>query len=176
MFSKLLAIQEEEKDVEEIKEEYEDLEFQMFRIQANLKEIAKEWQVIGLDQTKHDNWVIVYAHDNGRMCNIMLCECNEAFRGNWDFMIQAKYKKDNSIHIGDIKGEENKGFGSICMNYLKEVAEEQNVQYITGDIAKRDWDHLDRLIHFYKKHNFDVDIDYDNKNGEIQWNLMNEFN
>lgn len=59
------------------------------------------------------------------------------------------------------------------MNYLKEVAKEQNIRYITGDIAKRDWDHIDTLVHFYKKHDFHIDIDKETKSGEIVWQPYN---
>ncbi len=174
MFQKsAFAIDEREnKNPEELKEEIEDLEFQVFRMQENLKEIAKKWQVIGIEQTKENNWVIIYASDDGDTCKIMLNECDSAFRGMWDFSIQAQYANENTIHIGDIKGPENKGYGSICMHYLKEVAKEQNIQYITGDIAKRDWDHKERLVHFYKKHNFKVNIDKESKSGDIEWNLV----
>ncbi|QOY35639.1 GNAT family N-acetyltransferase [Anaerobacillus isosaccharinicus] len=163
--------QQETKTEDELKEEIEDLEFQMFRIQDNLKEIAKKWQVIGVEQTKENNWVIVYAADDGDTCKIMLNDCESAFLGKWDFSIQASYADENTIHIGDIKGPENKGYGSILINYLKELAKEQNIHMITGDIAKRDWDHKDRLVHFYKKHNFKVNIDKETKSGEIEWRL-----
>ncbi|MEC1826458.1 hypothetical protein P9E84_21845, partial [Bacillus paralicheniformis] len=53
--------------------------------------------------------------------------------------------------------------------YLKEKAREHNIPVITGDIAERDWDHVDRLIHFYEKHHFEVTIDPGLKSGEIQW-------
>jgi diamine N-acetyltransferase len=161
----------ETKSEDELKEEIEDLEFQMLRMQDNLKEIAKKWQVIGVEQTPDNNWVIIYAADDGETCKIMLSDCESAFLGKWDFAIQASYADDNTIHIGDIKGPENKGYGSILMNYLKELAKNQNIHTITGDIAKRDWDHKDRLVHFYKKHNFKVNIDKETKSGEIQWRL-----
>ncbi|TLS36049.1 GNAT family N-acetyltransferase [Pseudalkalibacillus caeni] len=147
----------------------EELQFQIFRMQENMKQIAKKWEVIGIDQTKDDSLVIVYAFDDGKQCKIMLNECDSAFQGNWDFSIQATYKKDNRIHIGDIKGPSNRGYGSICMNYLKERAKDNNIPTITGDIAERDWGHVDRLIHFYEKHNFDVMLDKEDKSGEIVW-------
>lgn len=159
-----------EKDHDELVQDYENLEFQLFRMQENLKEIAKKWQVIGIEQAKDNNWVIVYLLDDGYTCKIMINECDTAFKGVWDFSIQASYEKNNTIHIGDIKGEENKGYGSICMKYLKQLAMENNIQYITGDIAKRDWDHVDRLIHFYKKHQFKVTIEPAKKSGDIIWN------
>ncbi|MFA9560109.1 hypothetical protein ACERII_22600 [Evansella sp. AB-rgal1] len=159
----------EDKKKEEIIEEFEDLEFQIFRMRENIKEIAKRSQILGIDQTKEQKWVIVYAEDDGNLCKIMLHDCETPYNGKWDFSIHAQYD-ENKIHIDDIRGEENRGFGTVCMKYLKEHAEDQNVQYITGDIVKRDWDHLDRLIHFYKKHNFQIDIEHEKKQGEIYWN------
>ncbi|PIB52450.1 hypothetical protein AOA60_26370, partial [Pseudomonas sp. 2822-17] len=55
--------QKEDKKKEEIVEEYEDLEFQIFRMKENMKEIAKHHQVLGIDQTKEEKWVIVYSVD-----------------------------------------------------------------------------------------------------------------
>ncbi|MFC3884514.1 hypothetical protein ACFOU2_13760 [Bacillus songklensis] len=170
LFSRLRMEEEEKKDPIELKKDLEDLEFQLFRMQDNLKEIAKKGQVIGIDQSKEDKWVIVYAVDDGNSCKVMLNECESAYKGVWDFSIHAVYFDDNAIHIGDIKGPANKGYGSICMNYLKDIAKEQNIPFITGDIAERDWDHLDRLIHFYEKHHFRVSVDRETKSGEIKWN------
>lgn len=148
----------------------EELEFQLFRMQENMKNIAKEAQVMGIDQTKEDKWVIVYSKDDGNSCRVMISDCETAYKGIWDFSIQAVYQDDETIKIGDIKGPSNLGYGSICMSYLKEIARNQNIPYITGDLAERDWDHLNRLIHFYKKHHFQVYVDRENKSGEIVWN------
>lgn len=162
-----LGAEEEKKDPEELEQNLEELEFQVFRMQENVKEIAKKSQIVGIEQTKEEKWVIVSIVDDGHACKIMLNDCESSYRGNWDFSIQAKYEGGSTIHIGDIKGEENKGYGSICMSYLKEHAKDQNVQFIKGDLAKRDWDHLDRLIHFYEKHDFDVEVDHENRCGSI---------
>ncbi|GAE30632.1 hypothetical protein [Halalkalibacter hemicellulosilyticus] len=147
----------------------DDIEFQLFRLQQNVKEIAKDKQVIGIEQSKDEKWVIVSMIDDGHSCHIMIHECHSAYRGHWDFMLQAQYTDDFSIFIGDIKGKENKGFGSICIEYLKDHAKEQNIHCIKGDLAKRDWGHLDRLIHFYKKHHFNVEVDESEKYGEVNW-------
>ncbi|WP_332631516.1 hypothetical protein [Halalkalibacter flavus] len=162
-----LGAEEEKRDPVELEQNLVDLEFQMFRMQANVKEIAKKRQILGIEQTKEEKWVIVSIVDDGHACKIMLNDCESAFRGSWDFSIQAKYEDQSTIFIGDIKGEENKGYGSICMDYLKEHAQDQNVQYIKGDLAERDFDHLDRLIHFYDKHNFDIEVDHENCSGSI---------
>ncbi|KWU68622.1 MULTISPECIES: N-acetyltransferase [Priestia] len=166
MFTQLT---EKNQNAEELKETLDDLEFQLFRMQDNLKEIAKKYEVIGVDQPEDNQLVIVSAQNDGSACKIMLNECTKAYRGAWDFAIDGVYEDNHTIFIGDIKGPANKGYGSVCMNYLKEVAVDQNVHVIKGDIAERDWDHLERLIHFYEKHNFEVNIDYTNKCGEIEW-------
>lgn len=166
---KLLEADHRSNNPEELKEELEDLEFQVFRMQDNLKEIAKKSKVLGVDQAKDEKLVIVYTPEDDQSCKIMLCDCETSYNGKWDFSIQATYPDENTIHIGDIKGPANKGYGSICMDYLKELAIEQNIPKITGDIAKRDWDHVDRLVHFYKKNDFHVKVNDKDKSGEIMW-------
>ncbi|WP_280770943.1 hypothetical protein [Salipaludibacillus daqingensis] len=159
----------QDKNKETLIEEMEDLEFQMFRMQENMKEIAKKWNVLGIDQTKEEKWVIVYSSDDGNVCKIMAHDCEEAFQGNWAFSIHAHYKPNYHIHIDDIRGEENRGYGSVCMKFLKEYTIDQNIHTISGDISHRDWDHLDRLIHFYKKHHFYLDLEHSEQKGEIYW-------
>ena len=144
-----------------------DAEYELIRMQQNLKEIAKDHKVLGIEQTKEEKWVIVSQLDDGHTCQIMINTCTSSYQGHWEFAIQAEYYDSYSLHIDDIKGEENRGFGSICMHYLKEHASRQNIQQITGDLAKRDWQHLDRLIHFYRKHDFEVDVNYDQNYGSI---------
>ncbi|MCH1625469.1 hypothetical protein [Fredinandcohnia quinoae] len=168
-FESLLEEENLTKSRSEVQKDLEELQFQMFRMQENIKEISKRHQIIGIDQTKEEKWVIVSALDDGRRCQIMLNDCVSAYRGKWEFSLHAKYIDDNVIHIGDIRGPANQGYGSICINYLKDIAIEQNMPTITGDIAQRDWDHLDRLVYFYTKHDFDVEIDHETKSGEIIW-------
>ncbi|GEL77720.1 hypothetical protein [Tenuibacillus multivorans] len=151
-------------------EQLESMEFQIFRMRENMKEISKKYEIVGIDQTKHDHWVIVFKDEGKETAQLMINDCEAAFRGAWDSCLQLQYKNENTIHIDDIKGTEEQGYGSILMNHLKNLAYEKNYQYVTGDLVKRDWDHLNRLEHFYRKHHFDVDIDYDNRVGEIVWN------
>jgi hypothetical protein len=155
---------------EENKRDLEEMEMQVLRMQNDMKRIAKKWDVVGIDQTKEENLVIVYKSEEKERCNIMLNDCDSTFRGVWDFSLQALYPDEDRIHIGDIKGPENKGYGSICIEHLKEIAIDKNIPYITGEISERDWDHLERLMHFYEKHNFKVEVDYNSKSGNIIWN------
>ncbi|PYZ95118.1 hypothetical protein CR194_06280 [Salipaludibacillus keqinensis] len=169
MVAPALLDPKQENNKEKIIEDYEELEFQIFRMQENMKEIAKKWNVLGIDQTRKENWIIIYASDDGNVCKIMAHDCNRPFLGKWDFSIHAHYKDDYHVQIDDIRGEENRGYGSVCMKFLKEYTMEQNVHTISGNISDRDWDHVDRLVHFYKKHRFHIDIEPTDKSGKIYW-------
>src|SRR5699024_3058594 len=146
------AFREQAKDKHEMKQELDMLELQLFRMQTSIKEIAKKSEVVSIDRTKCNQWVVVFAKRDRSACRLMLHDCRAPWRGKWNAAIEAEYRAGNTLHIADIKGEENKGYGSVLMDHLKDIARGENVQYITGDIAKRDFDHVDRLEHFYHKH------------------------
>ncbi|SDN34203.1 hypothetical protein [Alkalicoccus daliensis] len=158
----------ETKEKETIIQEYENLEMQLLRLQNNLKEIAKHYNVVGVEQTKEDSLLILYTSDNGEICRFMAHECNKPFQGHWDFSIHASYKED-CLHIDDIRGEADKGFGSVCIQHLKDYIKSRNVPFLTGNISPRDWGHSDRLIHFYQKHNFHIHLNESEQSGEIYW-------
>ncbi|MFD2084520.1 GNAT family N-acetyltransferase [Brevibacillus brevis] len=76
------------------------------------------------------------------------------------------------LRIADIRMEEdqvNKGYGSIMMNAIMQLGNELNVQCITGWISQVDWDHIERLEHFYKKFGFSCEINHEIKHGTIIW-------
>ncbi|WP_163971503.1 GNAT family N-acetyltransferase [Oceanobacillus halotolerans] len=163
-------LEEDTRSKKDLKEELDTLEIQLFRMQENMKQIAKQSEIVSIDQSNQNNWVIIYINKDRETVQLMLHDCQTPFRGKWHSAIQAEYKSTNRLHIADIKGEENQGYGSILMNHLKEMVRSENVQYITGDIVKRDFDHVDRLQYFYRKHNFEVDIDHEAQYGRIIWN------
>lgn len=158
----------ENKPKEKIINEYEQIEMQMARLQDNIKNIAKHFHIVAVDQTKAGDYVIIYAADDGNVFRFMAHSCQSAFTGRWDFSIHASYA-ENKIHIDDMRGPADQGFGSVCMKHLKEYAAHQNKEEITGKLAERDWDHVDRLIHFYRKHQFTVELDNEKQSGFIQW-------
>ncbi|RYG74267.1 N-acetyltransferase [Lentibacillus lipolyticus] len=164
------AFLEDTRSRDDIKHELDTLEIQLFRMQENIQKIARNAEVIGIDQTNHNEWVVIYAYRDENMCQLMLHNCSKPYKGDWQTAIQAEYKDNQSLHISDIKGMQNKGYGSVLMNHLKEEARKDNIPCITGDIAKRDFDHVERLKHFYSKHYFDVTIDHQTQSGEIVWN------
>ncbi|GEM_PF-1024580 len=166
MATAFLAEPKENKDKQVLVDEYEELEFQMLRMQQNMKEISRHYRILAIDQTKNEDWVIVYTADDGESCRLMAHSCKEPFRGHWEFSIHASYYRDE-LHIDDIRGEADRGFGSVCMDHLKEYTSRQNIPFMTGSISKRDWDHTDRLSHFYRKHGFDVVLDDKNQTGSI---------
>uniref|UniRef100_UPI003EB98955 hypothetical protein n=1 Tax=Bacillus maqinnsis TaxID=3229854 RepID=UPI003EB98955 len=84
----------------------------------------------------------------------MLSACEKAIRGQPDFSLIAEYSEEGKITIADMKGPPDNGYGLICMKHLKEIAREQNMPVITFDLVKRDWNHIDRLIHFLRKTSF----------------------
>ena len=81
-----------------------------------------------------------------------------------------------NISLADIEIEEHLtsyGYGSILLNTLIKIAKARNINSITGWISKVDSDHLERLVHFYKKHNFTVDLFEDKTDnlriGTLEW-------
>lgn len=145
-------------------------DIQLIRMQQQVREIAKEEQkeVIGVEQTPNEEWVIVSKKEHGRTLQLMVNDCHSPYDGHWDFALQAEYVNAHRLFIDDIKGDPNRGFGSICMAYLKDAAWQHNC-LIEGKLAKRDWDHLDRLIHFYKKHHFHVSVNEEAQSGHVIW-------
>ncbi|AIC94226.1 hypothetical protein [Shouchella lehensis] len=145
-------------------------DIQLIRMQQQVKEIAKEdkKEVIGIEQIDEEEWVIVSKSYYNDAFQVMINDCSQPYDGKWDFVLEAEYKMANTLFIDDIKGEPCRGYGSICMHYLKEIAWKENCD-IQGHIVQRDWDHVDRLTHFYKKHSFSITLNKEEKNGKIQW-------
>lgn len=94
-----------------------------------------------------------------------------------DPILRAFFDEDfTNISLADIEIKEHLtslGYGSILLNTLIKIAQERNVNSITGWISKVDSDHLERLVHFYKKHKFIVDLSDDKKDnlriGSLEW-------
>lgn len=80
---------------------------------------------------------------------------------------------ENRIMIGDIVPvnsqsifrQENRGYGSLLMEELLLYAEDNKIKELYGNLATVDIDHKDRLIHYYKKYGFEVDLFKESKNG-----------
>ena len=94
-----------------------------------------------------------------------------------DPVLKAFFKNNfTAISLEDIEMEDslvNQGFGSILLTTLIDIANMRNINRITGEIARVDIGHIERLVHFYKKHNFEVRMcsDYTDKQiiGDLVW-------
>lgn len=94
-----------------------------------------------------------------------------------DPILKAFFNEEfTNISLADIEIEEplaNNGYGSILLSTLIQIAKAKEVNSITGWISKVDSDHLDRLVHFYKKHDFKVSLEEKNKDsykiGVLKW-------
>ncbi|MFC4735791.1 hypothetical protein ACFO4L_04250 [Bacillus daqingensis] len=159
----------------ELAHAYDELQTQFLRLQQNLETIAKRFDIRGVEQTKHSVMTIVYEYDDGKTFRIMADDCRFPHRGHWDFSLHGTYEQD-ALYIDDIRGEADSGFGSIIMKHLKKKAEEKNIPEIRGQLKERDYDHQDRLVHFYTKHSFSVMLDSSGREGQIKWPAANNFN
>ena len=92
-------------------------------------------------------------------------------------ILKAFFKENfTNISLADIEIEEplaNHGYGSILLSTLIQIAKTKDVNTITGWISNVDSSHLDRLVHFYKKHDFKVSLEEKNKDsykiGVLKW-------
>lgn len=50
----------------------------------------------------------------------------------------------------------NEGIGTELLNYVDEIARAQGLSFIKGYLSNRDFDHTDRLLHFYQKNGFSI--------------------
>ncbi|WP_206918349.1 GNAT family N-acetyltransferase [Alicyclobacillus suci] len=75
----------------------------------------------------------------------------------------------NEIYIEDIwsNRHENEGYGSLAMKHLIALARARKYKRIYGEIEQKDWDHVDRLIRFYEKFGFEVELNLEKKKGKI---------
>ena len=67
--------------------------------------------------------------------------------------------KKSELFIGDFESDvENKGYGSILLRNVLELARRLRLKRITGNLSAVDSDHFDKLRHIYEKFGFEVNI------------------
>lgn len=87
------------------------------------------------------------------------------------YRLEFKYDKEN-LKFGIIDNKayrEELGYGTIGVEQLIRIAKKHNIRAIQGEITHTDWDHVDKLEHFYKKFGFEVCLDNERKHGFITW-------
>lgn len=73
--------------------------------------------------------------------------------------LEAFINNSNSVSLADIVTPtelENKGYASVLLKQLIDMATKKKLNCITGFIAATDFDHIDKLYHFYQKHGFEI--------------------
>jgi GNAT superfamily N-acetyltransferase len=90
--------------------------------------------------------------------------------------LSANYTSEETIELGDIEvfGEnEGRGYGSILLDSLINLAKDNSIKIISGWISYADKNHFDKLDYFYKKHGFNViwgsDSNIANKAADVIW-------
>lgn len=75
--------------------------------------------------------------------------------------------KKSELFIGDFESDiENRGYGSILLRNVIELAKRLHLKCITGNLSAADSDHFDKLRHLYEKYRFVVEIS--GKTGSIK--------
>ena len=82
------------------------------------------------------------------------------------------YKQNHSVFIQDFQTKDiDKGRGSVALQCLLDICDQNKIKKISGKLSLADWDHIDRLEYFYSKAGFQVNIDPEDKSGSIKRTL-----
>ncbi|WP_064199033.1 GNAT family N-acetyltransferase [Brevibacillus brevis] len=121
--------------------------------------IEKESIIFSTLINKDKEFIIVYGYDYDPFYIVATIISSDNSYNH--ISIAAMERQDGSLFILDISvrnKDANNGYGTILMEQLKANAKQHNKRQITGDLTPDDLsDHGDRLIHFYKKHGFEVE-------------------
>lgn len=80
--------------------------------------------------------------------------CNKKILGKITCIINKELRL---ITISDIECQKsNRGYGSIMMKELVKYARQNEFKQINGWLSKVDYDHKERLYHFYQKFGFEI--------------------
>jgi GNAT superfamily N-acetyltransferase len=77
---------------------------------------------------------------------------------------EAAYVHPKSItkaYLNDIQVSgkyEDRGLGSLLINFIEKWERERGVTEIYGDLSRKDEDHFDKLQHFYEKHGWTFEL------------------
>lgn len=90
----------------------------------------------------------------GQELIVIRAECKNRIYGKMDCTINRELKV---IVLNDIQCKKNnKGYGSLMMDKLIEIAKKEKFLFIEGWLSKVDMNHVDRLYHFYEKFGFQI--------------------
>lgn len=125
--------------------------------------VKGDYRILAIDSTKstyhYPEEVILYGYNDDDI-QIMVTSPNRNYKYltiNTNLNLLNK-----TIFIEDIECSENnvnKGYGSLAMDCLINIAKSRKIERIRGRLSSVDKDHFDRLQHFYSKFGFSVNMD-----------------
>lgn len=80
-------------------------------------------------------------------------------------VLKAMFDK-NRVLLADIdipRRYVNQGIGSKLIERFEDICKKKGITEICGNLSDSDVDHKDRLLHFYKKHGYEIDYVDDGK-------------
>ncbi|MBU5220472.1 hypothetical protein KQI67_28275 [Bacillus albus] len=138
---------------------------------------SKDAEIIGIAKNKEKKEMIVYKECTE--CSVYIKLLGESSRGfERVSQINARIYKNSDyryMKIEDIQMIDNyMGNGSIAMEYLIKTSKKMGISYIEGVLAISSVngevikEHFDRLIHYYEKFGFEVNIESGSTLGNIK--------
>lgn len=155
------------KRADDVENEKDQLEKKVDTLQYNVNKLIElKYEILAIEKDKLGDPVIIYTYPTNETSRDVYIKDSHTKLKDWDFAIVSIYhSSENTLHIEEIKGTTiNQGYGTIALNYLKEIAHSLRVKKVTGEI-KKDLENYDRVEHFFKKHGFSIS----NDTGHIEW-------
>lgn len=132
---------------------------------TSLAALADEgFLILGINSVRNHSVVTVLRLDGGshRKVQLYYLPYNKFSHPICDMDIEYK-ENSHSTYIIDWHSKfENEGYGSILMSNLISYLKMAGFHYLTGVISHVDFDHEDKLRHFYQKFGFEI-INYPDK-------------
>ena len=162
-FYKSLILKDRESNLK-LLEENSRLEADRSVIRFLMEKLSQRTHVMELQPHKDSTDVIAITYQiNPEWCyersNIELYRISREKKAVLPYNARMQIIEDESVvHINDfLVSPVNCGFGSILMAYLKRYAKARGKQKIAGFLSPFDLQsHKERLLHFYRKHNFQI--------------------
>lgn len=99
---------------------------------------------LNLDRIEYGSLYII----NGETVNIL--------SNKLSYVVTREPDGSNLLITDIIHDTINEGIGTELLNYVDEIARAQGLSSIKGYLSNRDFDHRDRLLHFYQKNGFSM--------------------
>lgn len=135
--------------------------------------------IVGEADNKDGEHVFVVQHVYGKSIDFMLYSNKYKTISNHPRIMATYvniYNEDSYVRIDDVIVEENNvGNGSILMPYFIDYCKRfTDAKKITGWLSPVDSGHFSRSTHFYKKHGFEVSLNFKGISGSVEYKLRDE--